>query len=291
MNEATQTLAEALARTSEPHRRRALLRAQDPGVIDLNELLTEAVARRKQDPEAARRIATGALLAARSAGNEGAEHSALKTVGSVELILGRPKRASRRFAALRGKLPPERAARVGLLYGQTLSMLARFDEALEVIRESRAAVPVRGSANFRARLDIAEGIVHQAQGRSAQALSAYDRGRRVFVRLGMRDVLSTIDMNRATTLTNLEHYDQAERLYRRVRREHTARGVHAMALRTEYNHAYLRFVRGQFHDALQRFRRLRGEFAQIPRRGRDQPAHEPARARRGPGRARRAGVA
>jgi len=266
VNEATQSLADALARTPEPHRRRALLRGQDLATLDLTALLTDALGRRKQDPEAARRIATGGLLAARLTDNDDAQQAALKTIASAHLVLGQPRRASRRFATLRDMLPAARAARLGLMYSQTLSMLARFDEALEVIRESRAAIPKRGTAEFRARLDIAEGIVHQAQGRSATALASYARARRIIARRDAGGVLATIDMNRATTLTNLERYDQAERLYRRVRRAYEARGVHAMVLRTEYNHAYLRFVRGQFHDALQRFRALRAEFDRIPDR-------------------------
>ncbi|MDJ0520558.1 MAG: hypothetical protein QNJ90_00635, partial [Planctomycetota bacterium] len=266
MNHATQTLADDLARTGEPHRRRHLLRATDFESVDLIELVRAAARLRKQDPEGARRVATGALLAARQAANQQAERSALKCIADVHLILGQPRIASRRYAALRAMLPPARAARVGLTYSQTLSMLARFDEALEVIQESRLGVPQRGTASFRARLDIAEGLVHQAQGRSAEALARYERGRRVLARKGATEALSTVDMNRATALTNIEEYDKAERLYRRVRRAYEERGVRPMALRTAYNHAYLRFVRGQFHDALQRFRRLRDEFQTLPDR-------------------------
>lgn len=266
MNQTTQTLADRLAQTPEPHRRRALIRAVNSALLDLPELVTEAMRRRKADPEAARRIAVAALLAGRRSEHPEVERTALRTIADVHLVLGQPRLASRRYAELRTLLPPVQAARVGLMYSQTLSQLARFDEALEVIADSRSGVPKRGTANFRARLDIAEGIVHQAQGRSQQALDSFERGRRTLSRLGAQPQLASIDMNRATALTNLEEYDKAERLYRRVQRAYEDRSAHVMVLRTAYNHAYLRFVRGQFHDALQRFRALRIEFERIPER-------------------------
>lgn len=259
-------LADQLARTQEPWKRRDLLRGMDDealGGIDLIDLLRHALRRRMQDPEAARRISVFAMHAARRVGDETARHHAIKGVASSYLVLGRPRAAAHRFHGLRQIMPKIEAARTGLQYAQVLAMLARFDKALEVIESSRRDVPRRGWADFRARLSVAEGLVYQAQGRAQDALEAFDRGRSVLVRSAKRSVITGIDSNRATALTNLERYDQADRLYRRVIREHEAQGVHAMSLRAAYNHACLKFVRGEYHQALRQFRTLRRQFVQI----------------------------
>ena len=259
-------LADQLARTQEPWKRRDLLRGMDAASlreIDLIELLRDALRRRGQDPEASRRISVFAMHAARRVDDETARQHAIKSIASSYLVLGRPRAAAHRFAYLREVMPPLEAARTGLVYAQVLAMLARFGEALEVIEASRRDVPLRGFADHRARLSIAEGFVYQSQGRAQEALEAYERGRRVLVRSARRPVITSIDMNRATVLTNLERYDRADRLYRRVIREHEANGVHARALRAAYNHAYLEFVRGEYHQALRRLRSLRRQFVQI----------------------------
>ena len=258
-------LADQLARTQEPWKRRDLLRGmgdEELADLDLIELLRNALRRRMQDPEAARRISVFAMHAARHVGNETARHHAIKGVASSYLVLGRPRAAAHRFRYLRQVMPRLESARTGLVYAQVLAMLARFDEALEVISDSRANLPVRGFAAARARFSIAEGIVYQSQGRAQEALDAFDQGRRVLVRSAKRPVITGIDMNRANALTFLERYDQAERLYRRVIREHEQNGVHALALQSAYNHAYLQSLRGEFHQALRQLRALRQQFDQ-----------------------------
>ncbi len=259
-------LADELARTPKPHQRRALLRRmgeQELAEVDLIELLRNAHRRHAQDPEASRRIEVFAHLAARRRGDERVAQIALKSMAGSLLVLGQPRAAARRFEQLRAVMPKVDGARIGLQYAQVLAMLAQFPKALGVIAKSRADVPRRGWADFRGRLDIAEGLVYQAQGRAQDSLEAFERGRRTLVRTAKRVTITGIDMNRATALTNLERYDSAERLYRRVIREHEAGGATAMALRAAYNHAYLQFVRGEFHRALSQFRTLRAEFVKI----------------------------
>ena len=68
-----------------------MIRAADPLAIDPLDLVSDAMQRRKPDPEAARRVAMGALLVARRAGNDRGETAALKTLGSVHLVLGQPR--------------------------------------------------------------------------------------------------------------------------------------------------------------------------------------------------------
>lgn len=259
-------LADQLARTQEPWKRRELLRGMDAASLaglDLIDLLRQALGKRGQDPEAARRISVFVLQAAQRRGDETARLHAMKSIASSHLVLGRPRAAAHRLAYLRKTMPGVEAARTGLLYAQVLAMLARFREALDVIQDSRDDLPRRGFADHRARLSVAEGFVYQSQGRAQEALEAYERGRRTLVRTARRPVVTSIDMNRATVLTNLERYDQADRLYRRVIREHEANGVHARALRAAYNHAYLEFVRGEYHRALRRLRSLRRQFVRI----------------------------
>ncbi|MDA1195412.1 MAG: CHAT domain-containing protein, partial [Planctomycetota bacterium] len=261
----TASLAERIARTPEPWRRREILRALgDAGLaeLDLIELLRDALRQRPSDPEASRRIEMFVYLASQRRGETRAAQLALKSVAGSLHVLGRPRQAAHRFEHLRSVMPPIDGARIALPYAQTLALMARFDEALAVLDSSRVALPRRGFADLRARLDGAEAIVYQAQGRAQDALRAFDRCRRVLRRTAKRATITGIDTNRATALTNLERYDQAERLYRRVIREHEASGVHAMALRAAYNHAYLVFVRGEFHRALRQFRALREQFLQ-----------------------------
>ena len=57
------------------------------------------------------------------------------------------------------------------------------------------------------------------------------------MRIGDRVAVVPIDGNRATALTNLERYDEAERLYERVSRFYGELGKPLFVLQTAYNHA------------------------------------------------------
>ncbi|MDF1701967.1 MAG: CHAT domain-containing protein, partial [Planctomycetota bacterium] len=260
-----QQLADQLARTQEPWLRRDLLRAMaedDLAGIDLIELLRNALRRRANDPLGARRIEGFAHMAALRRGETRTAQIAMKSIASSYHILGRPRAAAHRFEQLRQVMPTVDAARMGLQYAQVLAMLAEFPKALAVIDQSRQDLGMRGMAPFRARLDVAEGIVYQEQGHAQEALAAFERGRRTLARNPQtkRHVITGIDNNRATMLTNLTRFDQAERLYRRVVREYEEGGLHARALQAAYNHAYLQYLRGEFHHALRRVRALRTQF-------------------------------
>jgi CHAT domain-containing protein/tetratricopeptide (TPR) repeat protein len=260
MQDRLEQLAERLAQMDEPWRRRALLREHTGADLDIGMLVRCALARRREDPEGARRIATGAFCVAQSTGRGRESRMAAKMLAQTHIIRGQPVRALARLNSIRIAAPQQEGLRLALEFAQTFSHLARFDDALRVIHEARAELPQRGTADYRARLSVIEGLVHQAKGSSSEALVAFERGRKVLARLKVHHALTTIDINRATALTNLEEYDKAERLYRRCIRDLRLAGRPMHAARAAYNHAYLRFARGYFHDALSQFRTLRGEF-------------------------------
>ena len=259
-----ETLADRIAALGEPRARRALLRdLRTSGALadmDLIALLRASIPRREESPESARRICRFAYVAARAHGNAQAAQAAQQLLGFGYIVSGQARRAVWRIQRVREQMPAPGGARLGLSLAQAYAMLARFDEALAVLRDTRHVVRGRGTADFRARLDVAEGHVHQARGRSRDALVCFERGRRTLARTAPQATVSGVDMDRATALTNLEEYDKAELIYRRVERAQEEAGMRAAALQTSYNHAYLRFVRGEFHDALRRFRGLRLRF-------------------------------
>ncbi len=186
---------------------------------------------------------------------------ATRILAQTYVVTGEPLRAAQRLTAVRGIGSATENAQMATTLGQTLLMLGRFDEAIRVLKDTLETLPRRGQAQLRGTIEAVLGSVYSQRGDSAEALKWFERGRKALTRLGNRGaVVGMIDVNRATALTNLEEYDKAERLYARGARTMAKSGAHVYALQIAYNHAYLRFVRGYFHDALDRFRDLRPQF-------------------------------
>lgn len=187
--------------------------------------------------------------------------SAARILAQTYVVLGKPLRALQRLSAVRGMGPAKQGVYLATTMAQTLLMLGRFDDAIRILREARDALPRRGTLQPRGSIEAVLGSVYSQRGDSAKALECLERGRKLLARAGNpATTLAAIDINRATTLTNLEEYARAERLYARSGRAMQLAGRHLFALQAGYNHAYLRFVRGYFHDALDRFRELRPQF-------------------------------
>jgi hypothetical protein len=258
------SLAESLSRAIPPRERRDAFRAAAPDDEGVAALLADLPKLRRRDPEGAVRAAKTALAAARAAGRPRLASRASAALGNALLFLGRPRDALRRLRAASAEADPVRRAELAPGVVHALSVLGRTEEARIEIAESRGGLPARGARSLRGLLDAAEGQLLERTDRPAEALAAFDRARSALGGSpGSRAVAASIDVSRGNLLANLDRHAAAERLFVRVARYHRGAGQEAAALAADYNRAYLLYLRGAFHDALERFDALRSRFGAL----------------------------
>src|SRR5204863_10103367 len=91
----------------------------------------------------------------------------------------------------------------------------------------------------------------------------HERARALVARRKRMSALASIDTNRATALANLHRYEAADRMYARAARTYLRMGEEAASLITEYNRAYLQYLRGRFQRSVQELSDLQTRFARL----------------------------
>jgi CHAT domain-containing protein len=254
------TLAETLSRTVPPRERRDVLRRAAPDEAAVGSVLAELPRLRRLDPAGAVRAAKTTLAAVRLGGERALVARASESLGNALLWLGRPKDALRRLGAA-ARTDASRAPIVAPASAHALAILGRVEEARAVLASAREALPARGAWQHRAAIEAAEASILERTERPAEALAAFERARAALARSkGSQAAVAAIDHSRANLLSNTDRFATAQRLYLRVARFHRARGQEAAARLADYNLAYLRYLRGAFHDSLARFDALRARF-------------------------------
>lgn len=133
---------------------------------------------------------------------------------------------------------------------QPLILLGRYDEAMRAAERARDIFGRIGDGLRLARLEINVGNIFHRQDRFDEALACYERA---FERIhAIGDVEGTVSAlhNKAVTLTTLTRFPEALATYRAARALCVAHAMPLAVVQTDYNVAWLYYLRGEYARAI-----------------------------------------
>jgi CHAT domain-containing protein len=134
---------------------------------------------------------------------------------------------------------------------QPLLLLGRYDQALEAAERARLLFSAQGDDLRLARLDNTVGNLLHRQDRFAEALVSYERAHRALDQLGDVEGVLHVIHNKAVTLTSLNEFREALAAYESARELAAARGLDQVVAQTDYNIAWLYYLRGEYSRAIE----------------------------------------
>jgi tetratricopeptide (TPR) repeat protein len=140
---------------------------------------------------------------------------------------------------------------------QPLILLGNYKEAL--LREERARKIFKALGDERrlARLDSNLGNILHRQDRFEEALVLYRRAEQSLQRLDAADDLAVLMNNLAVCYIGVRDFPAALETYRGLRNYSEQRHLHLLIVQADYNIAYLHYLQGKHHRAIELYKQTR----------------------------------
>jgi tetratricopeptide (TPR) repeat protein len=221
----------------------------------LEAVRNEAARHYGSDAAEARRIAARAVVLAVRTGDLLALGWAHRAVAESLLFSGRMREAEAAYAKA---AEAWKKAGAGALLGQllvgrihVLSLLGRMGQVETTARKARQRLEAAGDSAYLAKLAMNLGNLHFQRDEYAGALAEYDRARKLFACLGVRDqTVLGLEVNRAVALTQLDRDTEAMDLFHRLERDCGRRKLDLLQAQVRMNAAAVHSLRGDFDLAL-----------------------------------------
>jgi CHAT domain-containing protein/tetratricopeptide (TPR) repeat protein len=247
---------ETLATLADDESRAAYLSGRpDLVCTDVAERLVEASrAHLHVDRQRSRTLGAAAEAIARRLGDDRliglglrAQANALWASGASAAAADRHELALRLFESLGDEAEIARTLNASI---QPLILVGRYEEAIRAAARARDIFARTGDALRLARLEINLGNVFHRQDRFEEALEHYDRALQGVRASG--DVEGTLSAlhNTAVTLTSLTRFPEALAIYEAARTLAVERQMPLAVAQTDYNVAWLYYLRGEYARAI-----------------------------------------
>ncbi|MFN8058322.1 MAG: CHAT domain-containing tetratricopeptide repeat protein [Vicinamibacterales bacterium] len=164
------------------------------------------------------------------------------------------RRARHGFRATRAPLD-EAITLSGAL--QTLIYLGRYAVAVQWADVARRVFARLGDELRLARLDTNVGNILHRLDRFDEARERYATALETFVALGQPQDQAIVLRNMAVCSVGLNRFDEAMTAYRRARECSLAHQLHGLVAEVDYNIAYLHYLRGDYHQAIELYNQAR----------------------------------
>jgi CHAT domain-containing protein/tetratricopeptide (TPR) repeat protein len=142
-------------------------------------------------------------------------------------------------------------------------LLGQYDRALEAAEAARAIFRTIGDARRLGHVEINVGNIYHRQDRFEDALVCYQRAWEMLVPLRDTEGLAVTLYNMAVTLITLNDFPRALSTYQRAREMFVGHGMSLLVMQSDYNIAYLYYLRGEYGRAIQMLRATRSESERI----------------------------
>lgn len=155
------------------------------------------------------------------------------------------------------------AARICIGQITTLMMLGQFDKAQELAVSARAVFVEHKDALSQAKIDMNLGSLHFQQGQYAKARDDFGQSAEAFQALGETLYGAMSQTNQAASITMLDDFLGAERLYEQVAPVFEDAELRAAAASVQHDLAYLKYARGSYTEAFRTFESARDVFTSL----------------------------
>jgi CHAT domain-containing protein len=224
-----------------------------PSVVD--QLIEAARVRLRIDSRQALSLAEAAVAIARRLRNEEAlarsfrsKANALYNMGESKPALEYHQRALVIFQKLGNAAQEARTLNSSI---QPFILLGKYDRALEAAHGAREIFKRLGDQRHLAHVEINVGNLYHRQDRFEKALASYKRGYEML--LGLRDTegLAVALYDMAVCLIALNDFPRALATSQRARKVLVGQGMKLLVTQSDYNIAYLYYMRGEYGRAIQ----------------------------------------
>jgi len=153
-----------------------------------------------------------------------------------------------------------RAARNRLGFLTALSMVGRYDEAIEIGLQAEKWFLSSGDAEGYARLCVNVGNVYQRLDQHPRCIDYQQRAIEYFSKTGNEQALAQTYLNLGNSLSWLKEFEGSDQAYASSEAIGERLGLSDLVRQARYNRAYLYFLRGRNMQALEQFSELRNLF-------------------------------
>jgi CHAT domain-containing protein len=188
------------------------------------------------------------------AGSLRSKANALYILGDNQAALECHSQALRIFRATRNA---EQQARTLNSSIQPLILLGDYDQAFEAAQSARKIFQRLGDERHLAHLEINTGNIYHRQDRFAEGLVRYQRAYGMLLPLRDSEGLAVALYNMSVCLISLNDFPHALATYQRAREMCVRHGMTLLVGQSDYNIAYLYYLRGEYGRAIDMLRATR----------------------------------
>jgi CHAT domain-containing protein/tetratricopeptide (TPR) repeat protein len=267
---AEQLAAELLSIADDAERREWLEAQQSQVTLALIQVLkAEAERCRLRDPRRAEEIAEAALEAASFSSDPLVLALAQWAWGNVAMFTGDFQASVKAYqdaeVAYADQADHLSVARLQSNRVFALTNLGLHREALALSEVARQKLVTSGHDDtiYMAVLEMNVGVACRQTGRYDDALTAYERGRVIFEKLGNAVQVARMDINRSKVLEKLDRFQEAASLLQAARTALLAHDITLDVARADLNLAHLAFRCGRYREALEIYSQARDDFTAL----------------------------
>ena len=189
------------------------------------------------------------------------------TAGIADLTQGQMARALKGFDAAQalflGLGQDTSATQTQVPKIMALSMLGRYDDAIECAQRARQAFLMLHDGRGAGKVSLNLGALHVQRGDYAQAAQHSRVAAVLFARVGDHQHSVMADINMADALASMGDFDESLRIYARARMRAATHGFPVQQAHADMSVALLQLARGRYRDALAGFERSRSQYEHL----------------------------
>lgn len=229
-------------------------------VQQLNE---ESRAKLRIDPQQSLALAEAAVVLAGEIGDTNAVGCSFRAKGNALYNVGQNSTAldyhAQALQIFRDNGMVEEEARTLNASIQPHILLGEYDEALQAAEGARVLFRSTGDTRRLGHVELNVGNIYHRQDRFEEALQCYERAYETLTPLRDSEGLAITLYNMAVTLITLNDFQRALATYQRARDMFVKHGMTLLVTQSDYNIAYLYYLRGEYSRAIQMLRATRIE--------------------------------
>jgi len=231
------------------------------GVVrKLNDAVREKL---RIDPQQALALAEAAVAIAGKLRGQDALASSFRSKANALYMIGDNSKAlefhARALAIFRRIHNSEEEARTLNSSIQPFLLLGEYDRALEAADNAREIFRRIGDHRRLAHVEINVGNIYHRQDRFEEGLARYERAYEMLLPMRDSEGLAVVLNNMSVSLISLNDFPRALATYQRARELCVSNGMTLLLTQTDYNIAYLYYLRGEYGRGIEMLRATRVE--------------------------------